>query len=520
MSLSDIKILIVMIIYMLIIVSICIVFTRLANKNSENFFLGGRRLGPWIIAMSAEASDMSGWLLMGLPGVAYWMGIADAAWTAIGLAVGTYLNWLITAKPLRRYSVIAGNAITIPDFFSNRFRDASRIIITIASLVTLVFFTVYTASCFVASGKLFHYLFGFGYGSMVIAGALFVIIYTLCGGFLAGSVSDLIQGSVMVFALAVVLFFGVEYAGGINAVIENLNKFPGFLDFFANAAPTVNSDGVQQTLQDIPLFGSAAPLSFLAIISTLSWGLGYFGMPHVLLRFMAIRKTDELVFSRRIAVVWCIISLIAAVAIGLIGRAAYPNLLQTASAAENIFITLTTGLFSPILIGIAMSGILAAQTSSSNSYLLIASSAVSKNIFQGIFNKDATDKQVMFMSRVTLLVISLIGIIIALDENSIIFTLVSFAWAGFGATFGPLMILSLFWKRATREGAIAGMLSGAITVFVWKLVLKPMGGFFGIYELLPAFIVSALAIVLVSLISKPPCQEIQDEFDRSRGENE
>lgn len=516
MSAGNLEIFITMCCYMTVVIGIGLFFAKRANENSDNYFLGGRSLGPWVAAMSAEASDMSGWLLMGLPGVAYWCGLSDAAWTAIGLFIGTYINWRIVAKRLHSYSIVAGDSITIPDFLSNRYKEKNKIIMTISALFILVFFTVYAASCFVTVGKLFSSIFGLPYLTMMIAGAVFVIVYTFLGGFLAESTSDFMQGIVMIIALAMVLVTSVIYAGGPAAIINNLKDIPGFLTFFGIASPTV-TDGVQQVSSNgAALFGDAGTYGFLTIISTLSWGLGYFGVPQVLLRFMAIRKHSEIKKSRRIATTWCGISLAAAVLIGLIGRAIYPTSLLTNSSAESIFITMSTNLLPSLLAGLAMAGILAATISSSDSYLLIAASAFSKNIFQGIVKKDATDKQVMKVSRIILLIVALVGVVIALDETSIIFTVVSFAWAGFGATFGPIMLFSLFWKKTTRQGAIAGMLSGGIMVFIWKLVLKPMGGVFGIYELLPAFLVSCIVIIIVSLLTKEPSEEVKNEFELAR----
>lgn len=510
---DKIQILTAMSLYISVVIAIGLYYAKRAGESSENFLIGGRSLGPWVTAMGAEASDMSGWLLMGLPGVAYWCGLSDAAWTAIGLAIGTYLNWLLVAKRLRNYSHLAGNAITIPDFFSNRYKEEKKIIMTIAALFILIFFSVYAASCFVTVGKLFGTLFGFKYQYMMIAGALFVIAYTFIGGFLAESASDFMQGVVMIFALSVVLIFGTKAAGGISSIINNAKEIPGFLEFFGIAQPLV-VDGVQQIGEaGKPLFGEKAKYGFLTIISTLSWGLGYFGMPQVLLKFMAIRNPNELTISRRIAMVWVIISLSAAVGIGIIGRMLYPDALLTQSSAESIFIILSTSFFPPLFAGVVMAGILAATISSSDSYLLIAASAFSKNIYQGILKKEASDKAVLVVSRITLIVIAIIAMIIALDENSVIFTVVSFAWAGFGATFGPLMLFSLFWKRTTRAGAIAGMLAGGSMVFLWKLVLKPLGGVFGIYELFPAFVLSCIFILVVSLMTKEPSQEILDEFE-------
>ena len=516
MDANTIQILISMVVYMAVVIGIGALYAKRANKDSESYFLGGRSLGPWVTAMSAEASDMSGWLLMGLPGVAYWCGLADAAWTAIGLAIGTYINWLIVSKRLRRYSVRANNSITLPEFFSNRFREKNKTIMLIAGAFILVFFTVYASSCFVTCGKLFSTLFGAPYVVMMIVGAAFVLLYTLLGGFLAESVSDFMQAIVMIVALTVIVIIGTVQAGGLNAVLDNAREIPGFMEFFGLATPTLDANSQQIVEAGKPLFGAPSDYGALTICSMLAWGLGYFGMPQVLLRFMAIRKEEELKRSRRIATVWVVISLAVAVFIGIVGRQLFPTAHLTKPGAENIFITMATSSLPPILAGFVMAGILAATISSSDSYLLIAASAFAKNIFQGVVHKRATDKQVMIVSRVTLLVLALIGVIIALDENSVIFSIVSFAWAGFGATFGPLMLFSLFWKRINKAGAIAGMIGGAGMVFLWKLVISQLGGVFAIYELLPAFIFSSICIVVVSLLTKAPSQEVLDDFEAVR----
>ena len=508
--------------YMLIVIGIGVFFAKKSQANSDNYFLGGRSLGPWVAAMSAEASDMSGWLLMGLPGVAYWCGIADAALSAIGLAIGTYVNWLLVSRRLRSYSIVSGNAITIPDFLSNRFHEKKKTILVVAAFFILIFFTVYAASCFVTCGKLFSGLFGYSYHSMMIVGAAFVLLYTILGGFLAESASDFMQAVVMICALVGVLVCGVIHAGGLGAVIENARAIPGYLSLTQIATPVTDAAGVQQASGGAPLFGDAGSYGFLTILSTASWGLGYFGVPQVLLRFMAIRKSDELKRSRRIATVWVVISLTAAVFIGVLGRYILPTDagLATQSGAENVFAHLAQLLFHPLLAGVVMAGILAATISSSDSYLLIAASAVSKNLYGGVIKKNATDKQVMTVSRVMLLVITLCGMVIAWNENSIIFEVVSFAWSGFGATFGPIILLSLCWKRLNKAGALAVMLSGGAMVFVWKLLLKPLGGIFGIYELLPAFLVSCVFIVVVSLLTAKPSAEMEAEFERARTYNE
>ena len=512
MMTSTAQILIAMAIYMAAVIGIGLIYAKRANASSENYFLGGRSLGPWVTAMSAEASDMSGWLLMGLPGVAYWCGLSDAFWTAFGLAVGTYLNWRIVSTRLRRYSIQAGNAITLPEFFSNRFREEKKVIGSLAAVFILIFFTVYASSCFVTCGKLFSTLFGAPYVPMMILGAVFVLAYTLLGGFLAESASDFMQAIVMIVALTLIVIVGTSHAGGLAAVVANAKSIPGFWEFFGIANPAMEN-GVQQVVNGAPVFAEASDYGILKICSMMAWGLGYFGMPQVLLRFMAIRKEEELTLSRRVAMVWVAISLAVAVFIGIVGRAVFPTAHLTATAAENIFITLSTSFLPPILAGFVMAGILAATISSSDSYLLIAASAFAKNIYQGIVKKDADDDKVLKMSRLTLLCIAIIAVFIAMDEDSVIFTIVSFAWAGFGATFGPLMVFNLFWKRMTRAGAIAGMVGGAGMVFVWKLVISKLGGLFAIYELLPAFIFSAICIVVVSLLTPTPSAEIQADFD-------
>ena len=514
MDSNQIQILISMVLYMLIVIFIGIYFARKSKQNSSTYFLGGRSLGPWVTAMSAEASDMSGWLLMGLPGVAYWCGIADAVWTAIGLALGTYINWLIISKRLREYSEATSDSITLPEFFSNRFNEKKKTLLLISAIFILIFFTVYAASCFVTCGKLFSTLFGFDYHTMMIIGAIFVITYTLIGGFLAESASDFMQAIVMIIALVSMLVVGIFNAGGIVQVIENAKAIPGYFSLTEIANPILNENGSQIVINGAPQFGVSNNYGIVTILSGLAWGLGYFGMPQVLLRFMAIRDPNELKVSRRIATIWVVISLLAAVAIGVIGRSLFPteSHLLTSSSAENIFLHMSQSLLPPLIAGVIMAGVLAATISSSDSYLLIATSAFAKNIYQGIVKKNATDKQIMLISRIVLITISLIAMIIAWDENSIIFTIVSFAWAGFGATFGPVMIFSLFSKKVNQMGAIAGMLTGGISVFVWKLLIKPLGGIFGIYELLPAFILSCIAIIVVSYLTRERIPNIKENI--------
>lgn len=501
-----------MVLYIAVVLGIGVYYARRANQNSEAFFLGERGLNPWVTAMSAEASDMSGWLLMGLPGVAYWMGLADAFWTAVGLGIGTYVNWLIVARRLRIYSHLAGDSITIPDFISHRYMEKKPKILLVSAVFILIFFTVYAASCFVTVGKLFSTLFDLPYLTMMVAGALFVVFYTFIGGFLAESASDFMQAIVMIIALVLVMSLGIYHGGGIAAIIENARSIPGFLDFFATATPAVEGD--QQIVEGgTPLFGLPGDYGILAVISTLSWGLGYFGVPQVLLRFMAIRDPEEISRSRRIAVVWCFISLFAAVAIGLIGRQIFPTAHLTASDAESIFVTMGTSFLPPFLAGLVMAGILAATISSSDSYLLIAASAVAKNIYQGIIHKEASEKQIMTITRVILIIIAVVAMVMASDENSIIFAIVSIAWAGFGAAFGPVILTSLFWRGATANGAFAGILVGGSTVIIWNLFLDDLGGIFQLYELFPCFMLALLAIIIVSkLDTQDP--EVVDLYDR------
>lgn len=508
---ENIQHLIAIVAYMAVVIVIGVVFAKRANKDTAAYFLGGRSLGPWVAAFSAEASDMSGWLLMGLPGLAYWSGLADAGWTAIGLAIGTYLNWLIVSRRLRRYSA-ATDAITIPDFFSNRFHEKKKVLMTIASFMIIVFFTPYAGSCLMACGKLFSQLFDVSYNSMVIVSALFVLTYTFLGGFLAESTSDFMQAIVMIIALVLVLTLGVAAAGGLSAVIENAQKIPGFLSLFSSAAPTGEASG------GAALFGAAKTYSGLAIASAMAWGLGYFGMPQVLLRFMGIRSEHELTRSRRVATVWVIISLASAVCIGLIGRVLFSDayMVYGSGNTENIFILLSTTMLPPLLAGLVCAGILAAAISSSDSYLLISASAVSKNVWQGLLRKKASEKETMWVSRIVLVLITVFAIFVATGKNQVIFSIVDFAWAGFGAAFGPLMLFSLFWKRATYAGAIAGMLSGGAMVFIWNFFIGKLGGVWSIYELLPAFLFACIVIVVVSLLTKKPGETIEKEFEAVR----
>ena len=475
------------------------------NKTVDDFYLGGRRLGPIVTAMSAEASDMSGWLLMGLPGVAYLTGVCDAGWTAIGLAIGTYINWLLVAKRLRKYSAKV-NAITVPDFFSNRYHDSRNILLAIAAVIIVIFFIPYTASGFAACGKLFSTLFDIDYHIAMIVSAVVIVGYTSIGGFLAASKTDLIQSIVMSTALVVVLVYGISSAGGFGAVIDNAKSLPGYLGM--------------NSLYD-PDTASKSSYGLLSICSTMAWGLGYFGMPHILLRFMAIDDSRKLKLSRRIASIWVVISLSIGVFIGVIGLAMTANGKIEALAgsdSEKIIVKIaqalsTHGVVPALIAGVILAGIFASTMSTADSQLLAASSSVSENILAKVFGLKLDSKQQMIIARVTLVVISIVGVFLAWDQNSSVFKIVSFAWAGFGATFGPVMLLALFWKRSNKWGALCGMVSGGAMIFIWKFLIAPIGGAWSIYELLPAFVIALVVNVVVSLVTPAPEQEIIDEFD-------
>lgn len=472
------------------------------NESSSDFYLGGRKLGPLVTAMSAEASDMSSYLLMGLPGLAYLSGLADVGWTAIGLGLGTYLNWLFTARRIRRYTQITG-AFTLPQFFSHRFHDRKHILSAISAVIIIVFFIPYTASGFSACGKLFSSLFGVDYMGAMIVSAIVIVGYTAAGGFLAASVTDLIQSIIMTIAILFVLIYATVQAGGLGAVLENAKALPGYLSFTS----TYTASG-------------AAPYNFLTIVSTLAWGLGYFGMPHILLRFMAIEDENKLKVSRRIATVWVVISMAVAVFIGVVGNGMTKVGAVAAlegSASETIIVRIATLLsqFGPLpalIAGVILAGILAATMSTADSQLLAASSSVSQNLVQDFFGVKLSSKGSLTVARGTLVVISVIAVFIARDPNSSVFGIVSFAWAGFGSTFGPAVLAALFWKRSNRSGVLAGMVAGGVTVFVWKYLVRPMGGIWNIYELLPAFLVNVAVLVVVSLLTAQPAKEIEQEF--------
>ena len=511
-------IVVAMVAYLLGMLAIGFLASR-KNETVGDFYLGGRKLGPFVTAMSAEASDMSSWLLMGLPGLAYLSGVAEPVWTALGLAIGTYINWLIVAKRLRRYSLAADNAFTIPQFFSNRFRDKAKILTLISALIIVIFFIPYTASGFSAIGKLFSSLFNVNYHLAMIVGAIVIIGYTMTGGFLAASFTDLVQSIIMTIALGIVLFFGVSQAGGWSAVMENAKSLAGHLSLTLSHVP-----------DEANLFapGTTTPYGFLTIVSTLAWGLGYFGMPHILLRFMAIEDENKLKLSRRIASIWVVIAMGVAILIGLIGlgmtKAGVIGQLTTSGSSETVIIEIahrlsTFGFFPALIAGLILSGIMASTMSTADSQLLAASSSVSQDIFVSFFHVRLSEKSLMKVARGSLLIIAVVAVFLAWNPDSSVFRIVSFAWAGFGAAFGPLVLFSLFWRRTNRYGALAGMIVGGAMVFIWKFVVRPMGGILDIYELLPAFILSALAIMIVSLITPAPEKEITDVFDKVAGKS-
>ena len=502
---SEICIIVTIVVYLAAMLLVGFAYSK-TNNDSADFYLGGRKMGPLVTAMSAEASDMSSWLLMGMPGLAYLTGIASPGWTAIGLALGTWLNWLIVARRLRRYSANL-DAITVPQFLSLRFHDQRNLLNALGAVIIIVFFVPYTASGFAACGKLFHSLFGVDYMAAMLVSALVIVGYTILGGFRAVTTTDLIQSMVMSLALIAVLGYGIVVAGGWGAVVENAQSLSGYLTM------TASHDAVT---------GGATSYSLLDIVSTMAWGLGYFGMPHILLRFMAIEDENKLKISRRVGTVWVVISLSVAVVIGIIGysmaKAGALVMPGTEAEAENMIVNSaallsTHGVFPAIVAGIIIAGILAATMSTADAQLLAAASGVTHNILTDVFGIKLSDKKTMTIARVTVVGVAILGVIFASDPNSSIFRVVSFAWAGFGATFGPVMLFGLFWKRCNKWGAMSGMIVGGVMVFVWKYLIAPLGGIFAIYELLPAFVISAIVIVVVSLLTPAPEKEIVEEFE-------
>ncbi|EPN4989049.1 sodium/proline symporter PutP [Vibrio vulnificus] len=461
--------------YLILMVAIG-VYAYKKTSSSSDYFLGGRSLGPWPAALSAGASDMSGWLLLGLPGYAYAAGI-ESFWLAGGLLVGTWANWLVSAKRLRTYS-IQTDALTLPEFLSRRFDDKSKLIQTISAFFILLFFLFYTSSGLVAGGKLFETVFGLDYSTAVIIGTLCVVSYTLFGGFLAVSWTDLVQGLLMAAALMIVPIAVME--GGFGQLATDMHNInPELLTLWNDA--------------------KGEPLSAIAIISLVAWGLGYFGQPHILARFKASRTNRELGTARRIAVGWTALSMAGAILVGLVGLVWVNGHPGTELAdGEKIFMLLVNTVFHPVIAGILLAAILAAVMSTADSQLLVSSSALAEDFYKQVIKPDASSQEIVMVGRIGVVVISIIALILAMTPDSSVLGLVSYAWAGFGAAFGPAVVLSLYWKGMNRNGALAGILIGGITIVVWKQLA---GGWFDVYEIVPGIIFSTIAIVGVSKLT-------------------
>lgn len=476
------------IVYLILMLAIG-VYAYKRTSNSEDYFLGGRSLGPWPAALSAGASDMSGWLLLGLPGYAYAAGI-ESLWLAGGLLAGTYLNWLICAKRLRTYSIEVDNALTIPEFLSRRFEDKSKLLQTISAFFILLFFLFYTSSGLVAGGKLFETVFGLEYTTAVVIGTVCVVSYTLFGGFLAVSWTDLVQGLLMAAALMIVPIATLDGSfTDLPAALEAKN--PELLTLW----------------QDV----NGEPLTAVAIISLVAWGLGYFGQPHILARFQATRTNADITTARRIAVGWSAVSMAGAILIGLVGILYVDQHLGGELAdGETIFMYLVNAAFHPVIAGILLAAILAAVMSTADSQLLVSSSALAEDFYKQVFRPDASTKEVVMVGRFAVVGISIIALMLAMNPESSVLGLVSYAWAGFGAAFGPALLLSLFWKDMNRNGALAGVIVGGVTVVVWKQLT---GGIFDIYEIVPGFILAGLAIIAVSKATGGAENTVMQTFD-------
>ncbi|APX92566.1 sodium/proline symporter [Halomonas sp. 1513] len=474
-------------VYLLVMLGIGIVAYR-RTTNLSDYILGGRSLGPWTSAISAGASDMSGWLLLGLPGAAYVSGIS-ASWIAIGLLIGTWLNWLIVARRLRIYSFRASDSLTLPDFFANRFNDNTQLLRVISAIFILAFFLFYTSSGLVAGGRLFETVFGFDYTIAVTVGTLAIIFYTFFGGFLAVSWTDLIQGLMMAAALAIVPIIAFTDLGGASG---------------AGAALAAESEHMLSWFRDA---STGEALTAMGIISSLAWGLGYFGQPHILARFAAIRSEDDIPAARRIAVSWSALCLVAAVAVGLLGVGFVSRELGD---GETVFMVMVNLIFHPVIAGILLAAILAAVMSTADSQLLVSSSALTDDFYKALFRKDASQSELVWVGRFAVIGIAVIAYLLALNPDATVLDLVSYAWAGFGAAFGPALIMSLFWRRMNQWGALAGIVVGGVTVVVWA---ELSGGLFDLYEIVPGVLFAYLAIVAVSLATDEPAASVTAEFD-------
>ncbi len=477
--------------YFIVMLLIGLYAYKKSTSDVAGYMLGGRSLSPSVAALSAGASDMSGWMLMGLPGAMYITGLSSI-WIAIGLVLGAFVNYLVVAPRLRTYTEIANDSITLPDFFENRFNDKSRLLRIVSSVVIVVFFTLYTSSGIVAGGKLFESSFGLNYeiGLYVTAGV--VVAYTLFGGFLAVSLTDFVQGCIMFIALVLVPIVAISEVGGIaemQTTIETVN--PELLNLFSG-------------------------VSVIGIISAMAWGLGYFGQPHIIVRFMAIRSVKDMPTARRIGMSWMIVAIIGAMATGFAGIAYVTKTGLKLDDAETIFIVLSQLLFSPLIAGFLLAAILAAIMSTISSQLLVTSSSLTGDFYQAFLHKDASEKQLVLVGRISVFLVALVAIYLAYDRNSSILSLVSNAWAGFGAAFGPVVIGCLYWKGMTRNGALAGIISGAVTVLIWiyaPFTIDEQSLSAWMYEIVPGFIVCSLAIYLVSKSSPQVEEHIVDKFD-------
>lgn len=478
--------------YFITMLAIGLYAYRKSTDDVSGYMLGGRNLSPSVTALSAGASDMSGWMLMGLPGAMYITGLSSA-WIAVGLVIGAYLNYLIVAPRLRTYTEVANDSITLPDFFENRFNDHSHALRIISSIVIIIFFTLYTSSGIVAGGKLFESSFGLSYelGLYVTAGV--VVCYTLFGGFLAVSLTDFVQGCIMFLALVLVPFVVLTDVGGFDVLVNSIEqKNPDLLDMFGG-------------------------VTVVGVISAMAWGLGYFGQPHIIVRFMAIRSTEDIPTARRIGMTWMIVAICGAMATGFAGIAFVAKSGIALDDAETIFIVLSQLLFHPLIAGFLLAAILAAIMSTISSQLLVTSSSLTGDFYQIFVNKSASEKQLVTVGRISVLVVALVAIYLAYDRNSTILSLVSNAWAGFGAAFGPVVILSLYWKRMNKQGAIAGMLAGAATVLIWIYAPITVGGqslSSVIYEIVPGFIVCTLTVYVVSLLTQSPESGLVETFEQ------
>ncbi|MBR6469619.1 MAG: sodium/proline symporter PutP [Lachnospiraceae bacterium] len=476
------------------------------NNNTEDYFLGGRNLGGFVAALSAQASDMSGWLLMGLPGSIYLMGTGQA-WIGIGLFIGTAINWIFISGKLRKYTIRANNSLTLPEFFQNRYKDDKNLLLGASSIVVVIFFLVYTASALASGGKLFNSIFGIDYHTALVIGALVILVYTFMGGFLAVCTTDFIQGTLMLVALLIIPIIAYCMMGA------------------SNMSSVLSGTGVDPVSFMNIMQENGAPIKAVSIISSLGWGLGYFGMPHILVRFMAIKDDKELKKSKIVGISWVFLSLLFACIIGIVGRAYLAPVIlgsEGTASSESVFIEMIKKMFIedfriPFIAGIFLCAILAAIMSTADSQLLVTASAVAEDLYKGIFKKDADELSVLKLSRVTVVIVAMLAIAIAWNPDSSVMALVSDAWAGFGAAFGPLVLMSLFWKRTNLSGAFAGIVSGAAVVILWDYIPlmagSTLGSVTGLYSLVPGFIISLVLIVVVSLMTPAPGKDIVEAFE-------